>query len=230
MYSTFLLLTNKGLICCHFFRVATYSQSATYHITLISSRWYLDPNIEQETLLQQMSAIILCSTTNSEENPPITDGTFKHLFSIRSTLCNSRSTVKPSNKIIYAELFGLSKKVIDSAIKVDMYQELSDMFKAFLYDTQNKIDKNQQINEDYIVDVNNPNITKHKGCPPKRLQSNIEKISSKGKHVSRVSNANNENAESSKGRKCGRCKQYGHYAKTKGADISQPQKAKYFAY
>jgi len=88
------------------------------------------------------------------------------------------------------------------------------MFKAFLYDTQNKIDKNQQINEDYIVDVNNPNITKHKGCPPKRLQSNIEKISSKGKHVSRVSNANNENAESSKGRKCGRCKQYGHYAKT----------------
>src|SRR5579871_6529999 len=53
---TCLLLTNKGLICRHFFHVTTYSQSATYHITLISPRWYLDPNIEQETLLQQMSA------------------------------------------------------------------------------------------------------------------------------------------------------------------------------
>ena len=53
-----------------------------------------------------------------------------------------------------------------------MYQELSDMFKTFLYDTQNKIDKSQQTNEDYIADANNPNITKHKGRPPKRLQSN----------------------------------------------------------
>ena len=43
---TCLLLMNKGLICCHFFRVATYSQSATFHITLISSHWYLEPNIK----------------------------------------------------------------------------------------------------------------------------------------------------------------------------------------
>ncbi|CAB4419078.1 unnamed protein product [Rhizophagus irregularis] len=129
---TYLLLMNKNLIYRHFFRVATYSQSATYHITLILPHWYLEPNIEQETLLQQISAIILCSTTNSEENHPITNGTFKHLFSIRSVSYNSSSTKKP-NKIIYAELFGLSKKVIDSTIKVDIYRELSDMFKAFLY-------------------------------------------------------------------------------------------------
>src|SRR3990170_8057672 len=38
---TCLLLINKGLICRHFFRIATYSQTATYHITLIPSRWYL---------------------------------------------------------------------------------------------------------------------------------------------------------------------------------------------
>ena len=48
---TCLLLMNKGLICRHFLCVATYSQSATFHITLISSRWYLEPNIKQETLL-----------------------------------------------------------------------------------------------------------------------------------------------------------------------------------
>jgi len=130
---------NKGLICHHFFRVATYSQSATFHITLISPRWYLEPNINQEIFLQQMSAIILCPTTNLEENLPIiTNSTFKHLFSIQSITCNSHLTKRP-NKIIYVELFGLSKKVIDLAIKADMHQEL----KAFLYDIQNKINEKQ---------------------------------------------------------------------------------------
>jgi len=42
---TCLLLINKGLIYRHFFHVATYSQSATYHIILIPSRWYLEPNV-----------------------------------------------------------------------------------------------------------------------------------------------------------------------------------------
>jgi hypothetical protein len=213
---TCLLLMNKGLICHHFFRVATYSQSAIYHITLISPRWYLKPDINQDTLLQQIPAITLCSTNNSDENL-ITNSTFNHLFSIRSTSYNSSSITK-SNKIIYAKLFGLSKKVIDSAIKADMYQELSNMFKTFLYDIQNKFDEKQQTNEDYILDVNNPNITKHKGRPPKRLQSSVEQSSSKSKHVSKnntqINIHNNENAEGSKGRKCGNCKQYGHYAKT----------------
>ncbi|RGB30091.1 hypothetical protein C1646_765760 [Rhizophagus diaphanus] len=110
-----------------------------------------------------MSAITLCFTINSEENLPITNGTFKYLFSIRSISCNSHSLAKPK-KVIYAELFGLLKKVIDSAIKADMYWELSDMFKTFLYEIQTKIDENQQINEDYIAYVKNPNITKCKGC------------------------------------------------------------------
>ncbi|CAB4427098.1 unnamed protein product [Rhizophagus irregularis] len=77
------------------------------------------------------------------------------------------------NKVVYAELFRLSKKVIDSAIKADMYQELSDMFKTFLYEIQTKINENQQTNEDYITYVNNPNITKCKGCPPKRVAKGI---------------------------------------------------------
>src|SRR5256885_1326522 len=103
-----------------FFCIVTYFQLTTYHITLISFRWYLKPNIEQEVLLLQRSASTLDSIINSKENFPITNGTFKHLFTIQSTLCNSRSTAKP-NKVIYAELFGLSKKIIDSAIKADMY-------------------------------------------------------------------------------------------------------------
>ena len=169
-----------------------------------------------------MPAVKLCPTTNSEENLPITNGTFKHLFSIRSITCNSHLTTKPA-KIIYAELFGLSKKVIDLAIKADMYQEL----KTFLCDIQSKINERQQTqqtNDDYVISVNNPNITKHKGRPPKRLKSSAEQSSSKGKQVLRSSTDinitdNNENAEGgnssdTKGRKCEKCKQYGHYAKT----------------
>ncbi|CAB4435953.1 unnamed protein product [Rhizophagus irregularis] len=129
---------------------------------------------------QEMPPITLLLYHLAEENHPITNGTFKHLFSIRSVSCNSSLTKKP-NKIIYAKLFGLSKKVIDSAIKVD---------------------------------INPTNITKHKGRPPKRLQSFVEQTS-KGKHVSKIDINNNENAEGgSKGHKCRRCKQYGHYAKT----------------
>lgn len=220
---TCLLLINKGLICRHFFRVATYSQLATFHLTLISPRWYLEPNINQEIFLQQMPAIILCSITNSEESLPIINNTFKHLLSIRPITRNSHSIAKP-NKTIYAELFGLSKKVIDLAMKANMYQEL----KAFLHDIQNKIKERQQTNDtndDDVIGVNNPNITKHKGRPPKRLKSSVENSSSKGKQVLRDSTHiinitdNNEAAEgddsgNTKGRKCGKCKQYGHYAKT----------------
>ncbi|PKB94277.1 hypothetical protein RhiirA5_439157, partial [Rhizophagus irregularis] len=144
---------------------------AIYHITLISVHWYLKPNINQETLLQQIPAITsLCSTNNSDKNFPITN-----------------------------KLFGLSRKVIDSAIKADMYRNLSNMFKTFLYDIQNKFDEKQQTNEEDYLDINNPNITKHKGRPPKRLQSNVEQSSSKGKHALRNSMQIDENAEGSKG-------------------------------
>ncbi|PKK73283.1 hypothetical protein RhiirC2_776254, partial [Rhizophagus irregularis] len=57
----------------------------------------------------------------------------------------------------------------------------------------------QQTNEEDYLDINNPNITKHKGHPPKRLQSNVEQSSSKGKHALRNSMQINENAEGSKG-------------------------------
>ncbi|CAB4375913.1 unnamed protein product [Rhizophagus irregularis] len=189
-----LLLINKDLIYHHFFRVTTYSQSAIYHITFISAHWYLKPNINQEILLQQIPAITLCFTNNSNENLVITNSTFNHLFSIRSISCHSNSITK-LNKTIYAELFELSRKIINSAIKTDMYRNLSNMFKTFLYDIQNKFDEKQQTNEEDYLDINNPNITKHKKRPPKRLQSNVEQFFSKGKHALRNSMQIDENAE-----------------------------------
>jgi hypothetical protein len=97
-----------------------------------------------------------------------------------------------------------------------MYQELFNMLKIFLCDIQNKFCKKQT---DYILNANNPNITKYKERLPKSLQSNIKQSSSKGKHVSRnntqqIDIYSDENAaKGSKGRKYGKCKQYEHYAK-----------------
>ena len=57
---TCLLLINKGLVCRHFFRVGTYSQYATFHISMIPNRWYLDINIQSNDLSQH-SSILICS-------------------------------------------------------------------------------------------------------------------------------------------------------------------------
>ncbi|CAB4403132.1 unnamed protein product [Rhizophagus irregularis] len=54
---TCLLLLNKGLVCRYFFCVGTYSRFTTFHISMIPNRWYLNPNIELNDILQQYSFI-----------------------------------------------------------------------------------------------------------------------------------------------------------------------------
>src|ERR1044072_1033631 len=114
--------------------------------------------------------------------------------------------------MIYAELSGISKKAICYAIKTDMQEELSDMFKSFIYNIQCKID-NQEIEN--LADINNLAIIKHKGRPPKRLKANVEQSLSKGKRVlkdsTQVNVANvgilNSIEDETKDRKCKKCKQ-----------------------
>ena len=109
---TCLLLINKGLMCRHFFCVGTYSQHARFHISIISSRWYLDTNIQPNDLLQQYPSFLVCGV--AQENVMETEKSinFQHFFLFRIDSFGSQSAVK-SNKTIYAELFGLSKKNID---------------------------------------------------------------------------------------------------------------------
>ncbi|CAG8787527.1 10744_t:CDS:2, partial [Cetraspora pellucida] len=122
-----------------------------------------------------------------------------NLFSIQPSFYDSHLTTKPK-KAIYAELFGLSKKAIDLAIKSDMSQELVNTLKLFLNNVQ---DKNQQTNnDDNQIVINNPNIVKHKGQPPKRLKSNID------------GGGDNDATSVVKGCMCRKYKQYRHYAKT----------------
>src|SRR5947207_4524920 len=135
---TCLLLINKGLICRHFFRVGTYSQHATFHISMIPSRWYLDTNMQANDLLQHYPPIPVCGTTQVGDGIEMEKSVnFQHLFSLRVDLHSSQLSAK-SNKAIYAELFGLSKKAIDCGLKVDMQHKLLNLLKTFIYDAQNK--------------------------------------------------------------------------------------------
>jgi hypothetical protein len=207
---TCLLLVNKGLVCRHFFRVGTYSKYATFHVSIIPNRWYLDTNIQPKDLLQQHPPIPICGTTG-EENVIESEKciNFQHFFLFQVDSHGSRPAVK-SSKAIYAELFGLSKKGIDCALKAGMQQELVNLLKTFIYDAQNK---NVQEVEP-MADINNPAITKHKGRPPKRFKSNVEVSLSKGsKRVLKDSTQVNV-IDETKGRRCGKCKGYGHYSKT----------------
>jgi hypothetical protein len=144
--------------------------------------------------------------------------TFQHFFSFWVDSHVSNLAIK-STKAIYAELFGLSKKAVDCALKANMQNELVNLLKSFIYDTHNKNVEIQETQETF-TDINNPAITKHKGRPPKRFKSSVETL---GKRVLKDSTKVNmitdnviveEETNNTKGRKCGKCKQYGHYAKT----------------
>jgi hypothetical protein len=225
---TCLLLINKGLICRHFFRVGTYSRYASFHISMIPNRWYLDTNIQASDLLQRYPSIPVCGTPQAEDGIEMEKSiNFQHFFSLRDNSHSSRSNVK-SSKAIYAELFGLSRKAIDCALKADMHHGLVNLLKTFIYDAQNK---NVQVEDIGAINVrvedidaiNNPAITKHKGRPPKRFKSSVETTSLQGRRVLKDSarvniiddnNVSIEEVNGARGRKCGKCKQYGHYAKT----------------
>ncbi|PKK58198.1 hypothetical protein RhiirC2_720708, partial [Rhizophagus irregularis] len=125
-----------------------------------------------------------------------------------------------SPKAMYAKLARLSKKAIDCALKSDKQQELLNIFKAFIYDVKSRL------KPENFTDVINPVVIKHKGRPPKRLISSVEKVLNREKRVLKdVSNSNviednntsnivEDFTNDTKGRKCSKCKQYGHYAKT----------------
>ncbi|CAB4485613.1 unnamed protein product [Rhizophagus irregularis] len=177
-------------------------------------RWYLDINIQ----LDNLSPISVCGTQTEDRVGMKKSITFRHFFSFRVDSHVSNLAIK-STKAIYAELFGLSKKAIDCALKANMQHELMNLLKSFIYDTHNKNVEIQETQETF-TDINNPAITKHKGRPPKRFKSSVKTL---GKRVLKNSTKVNmitdnviveEETNNTKGRKCGKCKQYGHYAKT----------------
>ncbi|CAB4395984.1 unnamed protein product [Rhizophagus irregularis] len=195
----------NGLVCQHFFHVSTYSRLTTFHICMILNRWYKNPDVEPNDLLQQYSFIPVCDKIQSEDNIPFKNPiTFQHFFSIRIDSCGTQpsQSVVNSPKAMYAELAGLSKKAIDCALKSDKL-ELED-----------------------FTDIINPIVIKHKGRPPKSLIVSVEKGLNREKWVlkdissgniiedNNTSNIIEDTTNDAKGRKCGKCKQYGHYAKT----------------
>ena len=113
--------------------------------------------MQANDLLQHYPPIPVCGTTQVGDGIEMEKSVnFQHLFSLRVDLHSSQLSAK-SNKAIYAELFGLSKKAIDCELKVDMQHELLNLLKTFIYDAQNK--NSQEVER---ADINNPAIVKHK--------------------------------------------------------------------
>ncbi|CAG8722528.1 15363_t:CDS:2 [Cetraspora pellucida] len=159
---------------------------------MITQVWHVHPNITPNDLFLQMPAISISVPVQQEPMP---------------------------SKTIYVELFGVSKKVVDVAIKANAYKELSEVLKNFLCETQSKVNDQQQDIDS--INVINPFITKHKGCPPKRFKSAVkskEKYPLKNSTQLNIVNKNpNEDKKSlnfNKGQKCSKCGQADHYAKT----------------
>ena len=183
-----------------------------FHISMIPNRWYLDIDIQSNDFSQYPS-IPVCGAQTENRVEMEKSITFQHFFSFWVNSHVSNSATITSTKAIYAELFGLSKKAIDCALKANMQHKLVNLLKAFIYDTHNKNVQETQETEN----INNPDITKHKGRPPKRFKSSVETL---GKQVlkDKVNITGNviveEETNNIKGQKCGKCKQYGHYAKT----------------
>ncbi|CAB4395879.1 unnamed protein product [Rhizophagus irregularis] len=120
-------------------------------------------NIPPEAILElnNLSPISVCGTQTEDRVGMEKSITFQHFFSFRVDLHVSNLAIK-STKAIYAELFGLSKKAIDCALKANMQHELMNLLKSFIYDTHNKNVEIQETQETF-TDINNPAITKHKG-------------------------------------------------------------------
>lgn len=89
---------------------------------MILNRWYINPDVEPNDLLQQYSFIPVCNKIQSEDNIPFKNPiTFQYFFLIRIDSYGSQTSQSTVNspKAMYAELARLSKKAIDCAIKSD---------------------------------------------------------------------------------------------------------------
>jgi hypothetical protein len=83
-------------------------------------------------MLQQSSSISICNTTQLEDSLKLKTINLDQFLLIRNYLASPQSPVK-STRMIYIELSEISKKAICYTIKTDMQEELSDMFKSFIY-------------------------------------------------------------------------------------------------
>ena len=82
---------------------------------MIPNRWYLNPDIEPNKLLQRNSSVPVCETNIPGDLLFEKSINFQHVFSIQNNSLGSYQSAKPA-KVVYVELSGLSRKVIDWVI------------------------------------------------------------------------------------------------------------------
>lgn len=209
-------IINQGLLCRHQYRIFIQSNKATFHISLLHTRWF--NSIPSNTT----NFITITKGERSSTNIPLT-----YINQLRSS--NVYTPVireQVSKKAKFGTAMSMAKTSIQVAIMEDATAELIGMLTQFIMkyrqntglsieDSKNigtdiisqnsqeasiVTETEQNIRQPLIVlpEVSNPEYHKPKGRPPKRYKSSIEE------------QKNNHNSKSDVQKTCGYCSGKGH--------------------
>jgi hypothetical protein len=79
-----MLLINRGIVCRHFFAVMLFTQSACFHLGLISKRWFKESNYTKiAKALDSMPAFYISSNSDELQESSTNNNSFDHLTTLR---------------------------------------------------------------------------------------------------------------------------------------------------
>ncbi|CAG8842511.1 23064_t:CDS:2, partial [Gigaspora margarita] len=125
-------------------------------------------NEHEKQLEDKNMPIQLSSSTDSTAIIPIHQVMLNHLSLTRNH--RSYNYILRGPRVLYTRLSGLSKKVINLAIKNNMCDELDTLLQDFITDAKSKIELvNSETSTN--MEINNLIVTRHKGRQAKRFKS-----------------------------------------------------------
>lgn len=202
------LLISFGVPCRHFYKVLRKSSQAKFHISLINPRWYQDSklNITDDELA---SLDILSIVKDNYSEATVHRGiNFDYIHQVRGGhVYTEKLQSIVSTKAKYGRSFGIARKALDLAQKLNCYNELNGMLQLFIDEKQHELLQKSQItdkenirddhqNDESNIICSNPVTSRRCGRPPNRYLSEGETSS--------------QNKKQKAQRKCKGCQGVGH--------------------
>ncbi|RIB01137.1 hypothetical protein C2G38_2231765 [Gigaspora rosea] len=146
-----------GFVCRYFFQVMKVSNYASFHIMLISKRWYVDEKqIEQESQTRLHPFIIGLNDSMNSETSIHTEQYFPDSSFHLPTIPFNETHSKVNYHKAYVTINGLSKKAIQAGLDASSstIQELEDFINGFI--TKHALKKKDKKNKRQHNDENKP--------------------------------------------------------------------------
>src|SRR5256884_3202649 len=200
---TCMLLVTKGLVCRHFFTVMNNSETAMFHIGLISDRWYNKKALNY----QKEPAVTICKKRATNCVDPVYEHQiapdFDLLYDIRHTQAFSENAKQNlSHQAKYNQGFGYAKRVIGISLDMGCEDELNGILQSWIKEKEKERQSETltcNSNKENLSNVSNPHRTRTKGAPRKRIKNVLEENQSQKKSSGRYN--------------CSYCKSSGHNAR-----------------